>query len=213
MASRSSGRAAAGTSMSADRRGATRRRPSRRRSWRPSRRSTAIYRSLCALIYNYVPMSGHPGGSISSGRFVVGRCSSTRWTTTCPIPDRVRRRHHLLRRRAQGARTVRDVGAAQRGRAHRRRPTCCPRDARQQLRLEDLLGFRRNPTTDDTALPQHFGPSRSTDIPTPATPFVRLSTGASGVGVASSLGLACGAADYYGDDAPRACTSSKARAA
>ena len=30
----------------------------------------AIYRSLCALMYNYVPMSGHPGGSISSGRFV-----------------------------------------------------------------------------------------------------------------------------------------------
>jgi len=31
-----------------------------------------IYRSLCALLYNYVPMSGHPGGSISSGRFVAG---------------------------------------------------------------------------------------------------------------------------------------------
>ena len=29
-----------------------------------------VYRSLCALLYNYVPMSGHPGGSISSGRFV-----------------------------------------------------------------------------------------------------------------------------------------------
>ena len=31
-----------------------------------------VYRSLCALLYNYVPMSGHPGGSISSGRFVAG---------------------------------------------------------------------------------------------------------------------------------------------
>ena len=31
-----------------------------------------IYRSLCALLYNYVPTSGHPGGSISSGRFVAG---------------------------------------------------------------------------------------------------------------------------------------------
>ena len=29
-----------------------------------------VYRSLCALLYNYVPTSGHPGGSISSGRFV-----------------------------------------------------------------------------------------------------------------------------------------------
>ena len=30
------------------------------------------YRALCAILYNYVPMSGHPGGSISSGRFVAG---------------------------------------------------------------------------------------------------------------------------------------------
>jgi transketolase len=31
-----------------------------------------MYRSLCAMLYNYVPTSGHPGGSISSGRFVSG---------------------------------------------------------------------------------------------------------------------------------------------
>ena len=31
-----------------------------------------VYRSLCALLYNYVPQSGHPGGSISSGRIVAG---------------------------------------------------------------------------------------------------------------------------------------------
>ena len=30
----------------------------------------AVYRTLCAMLYNYVPQSGHPGGSISSGRFV-----------------------------------------------------------------------------------------------------------------------------------------------
>jgi transketolase len=30
------------------------------------------YRSLCALLFNYVPVSGHPGGSISSGRIVQG---------------------------------------------------------------------------------------------------------------------------------------------
>ena len=29
-----------------------------------------VYRAACGLLYNYVPMSGHPGGSISSGRFV-----------------------------------------------------------------------------------------------------------------------------------------------
>ena len=31
-----------------------------------------IYRSLCALLFNYAPTSGHPGGSISSGRLVFG---------------------------------------------------------------------------------------------------------------------------------------------
>ena len=30
-----------------------------------------LYRSLCSMLYNYVPMSGHPGGSISSGRIVA----------------------------------------------------------------------------------------------------------------------------------------------
>ncbi len=30
-----------------------------------------VYRSLCTLLYNYVPMSGHPGGSISAGRFMA----------------------------------------------------------------------------------------------------------------------------------------------
>src|SRR4030043_197047 len=29
-----------------------------------------LYRSLCALLFNYVPVSGHPGGSISSGRMI-----------------------------------------------------------------------------------------------------------------------------------------------
>ena len=29
------------------------------------------YRTLVALLYNYVPTSGHPGGSISSGRVVA----------------------------------------------------------------------------------------------------------------------------------------------
>src|SRR5665647_2055193 len=31
-----------------------------------------LYRSLCAVLYNYVPTSGHPGGSISSGRLMAG---------------------------------------------------------------------------------------------------------------------------------------------
>jgi transketolase len=81
-------------------------------------------------------------------------------------------------------------------------PELLPTQPKLQLRLEDLLGFRRNPVT-DTPLFRSKEAKPLDGHPTPATPFVRLSTGASGVGVPSSLGLAVGAADYYGDDPPR----------
>ena len=68
-------------------------------------------------------------------------------------------------------------------------------------RFEDLLGFRRN-LTQPTPLFREFHSKSLDGHPTPVTPFVRLSTGASGIGVGSSLGLAVGAADAYGDDAP-----------
>ena len=50
---------------------------------------------------------------------------------------------------------------------------------------------------------RRFGSKALDGHPTPATPFVKLSTGASGIGVGSSLGLAVAAADAYGTDAPR----------
>ena len=81
-------------------------------------------------------------------------------------------------------------------------PEILPADEARRLRLEDLLGFRRNPIT-ATPLFRRFHAKALDGHPTPATPFVKLSTGASGVGVASSIGLAFGARDRYGDDAPR----------
>jgi transketolase len=80
-------------------------------------------------------------------------------------------------------------------------PDLLPRNEALQLRMEDLLGFRRNPIT-KTPLFKKYHVKPLDGHPTPATPFVRLSTGASGVGVASSLGLAYGALDYYGAGAP-----------
>lgn len=77
-----------------------------------------------------------------------------------------------------------------------------PTDKKLQLRLEDLLGFRRNPIS-RTPLITNFDVKPLDGHPTPATPFVRLSTGASGVGVPASFGLAWAAADVYGEDAPR----------
>ena len=81
-------------------------------------------------------------------------------------------------------------------------PDLLPDDEKFQLRLEDLLGFRRNPSS-TTPLFKEFHAKALDGHPTPATPFVRLSTGASGVGIPASFGLAWAAADLYGEDAPR----------
>ena len=57
-----------------------------------------IYRSLCALLFNYVPLSGHPGGSISSGRFVTSILFNTMdYDILRPGPRGCR--YHLLRGR------------------------------------------------------------------------------------------------------------------
>jgi transketolase len=159
-----------------------------------------VYRSLCALMYNYVPTSGHPGGSISSGRLVAGILFDT-LDSDISNPDRddadiisYAAGHKALGLYAMWA--LRDeiarLGC----------PELLPADVKQRLRLEDLLGFRRNLIT-RTPLFARFGCKPLGGHPTPATPFVRLSTGASGVGLASSLGLALGAKDFYGVDAPR----------
>lgn len=159
-----------------------------------------IYRSLCALLYNYVPTSGHPGGSISSGRFVAGIVFNA-MDYDVSHPDRedadilsYAAGHKALGLYAMWAlrNEVMRIGA----------PELLPDEERYQLRLEDLLGFRRNPIT-QTPLFLQFNAKPLDGHPTPATPFIRLSTGASGVGLGTSIGLALGAMDYYGQKAPR----------
>jgi transketolase len=158
-----------------------------------------IYRSLCALLFNYVPTSGHPGGSISSGRFVAGIFfDGMIFDLSDPDRDDADIVSYAAGHKALGLyamlalrNEIARIGA----------PELLPTDERLQLRLEDLLGFRRNPV-EKTPLFVKFKAKALDGHPTPATPFVRLSTGASGVGVASSLGLAFGALDYFGDDAP-----------
>jgi hypothetical protein len=80
-------------------------------------------------------------------------------------------------------------------------PELLPKEDRHRLRLEDLLGFRRNPMS---AMPLFTAfHARALDgHPTPATPFVRLASGALGVGLASSIGLAIAARDRYGPNCP-----------
>jgi transketolase len=158
------------------------------------------YRSLCALLYNYVPTSGHPGGSISSGRFVAGILfDALEYDVGRPDREDTDIISYAAGHKAMG---LYAMWALRDEVARIADPALLPSDEKQRLRLEDLLGFRRNPIT-STPLFRRFRAKALDGHPTPATPFVRLSTGASGVGVASSIGLALGARDRYGADAPR----------
>ena len=158
-----------------------------------------IYRSLCALLFNYVPASGHPGGSISSGRFVTALLFDA---MDYDMADPDRRDADLISYAAgHKALGLYALWALRNEVVRIGAPQLLPSNEKMQLRLEDLLGFRRNPIT-QTPLFRKFRSKPLDGHPTPATPFLRLSTGASGVGVASSLGLAYGAKDYYAD-APR----------
>src|SRR6476660_143103 len=113
-----------------------------------------IYRSLCAALYNYAPGSGHPGGSISSGRFVENILYGVLdYDVSVPHRDDAdvisySAGHKALGLYAHWALRNEIVRIAH--------PDLLPADVRQQLRLEDLLGFRRNPIT-STPLFRQFG--------------------------------------------------------
>jgi len=158
-----------------------------------------LYRSLVAVMFNFT-QSGHPGGSVSSGRIVASLLFDS---MDYDLGDPVRLDQDLLSyaagHKALGLYAMlalrTEVVAAT-------RPDLLPDAVNLKMRFEDLLGFRRNPTR-ATPLFREFGSKPLDGHPTPATPFVRLATGASGIGMGSSLGLAFAAADYFGADAPK----------
>lgn len=158
-----------------------------------------VYRSLCAVLYNYVPGSGHPGGSISSGRLAQALVLHTMdYDFSDPESPTADILSYAAGHKALG---LYALWALRNEIVRIGRPELLPSDTKWQFRLEDLLGFRRNPVN-DTPLFKQFGARALDGHPTPATPFIKLSTGASGVGVASSAGLALGALDIYRDDPP-----------
>jgi transketolase len=159
-----------------------------------------LYRTLCAAMFNYVPLSGHPGGSISSGRFVAALLfGGMDYDLKNPSRDDADIVSYAAGHKALG---LYALWALRNDIARLGAPELLPDDEKFQLRFEDLLGFRRNPRA-ATPLFRNFAAKALDGHPTPGTPFVRLSTGASGVGLPASLGLAWAAADTYGDDAPR----------
>jgi transketolase len=158
-----------------------------------------IYRTLCGVLYNFVPTSGHPGGSISSGRFVECLVYKTAdYDISKPMADENDLIIYAAGHKALGLYAM----WALRNELVRAFQSNILPEEKFQLRFEDLLGFRRNPTN-TTPLFRKFNSKALDGHPTPATPFVKVATGASGVGDPSSFGMALGIIDYYGEAAPK----------
>ncbi len=156
------------------------------------------YRTLCAMLFNFAS-SGHPGGSTSSGHIVA---SAIIETMDYNFSDPEQPENDLISYAAgHKALGLYAMWASRNEMVRAARPDLLP-DEKKQMRLEDMLGFRRNPTQ-NTPLFKKFKARALDGHPTPLTPFLRLSTGPSGVGVPSSIGLAMGAIDRYGENAPK----------
>jgi transketolase len=143
-----------------------------------------IYRSLVAIQFNF-SQSGHPGGSVSAGHIMTAALFST---MQYDIGDPLRDDQDLLSFAAGHKATGLYAMWALRDEVARiSDPTLLP---------------GRNPTH-PTPLFRRFQSKPLDGHPTPMTPFVRIATGPSGVGMGASIGLAFAAADYFGQDAPR----------
>ncbi len=157
------------------------------------------YRALCSVLYNFAPLSGHPGGSISSGRIVSTLMFNTMaYNFAAPDDNSNDIYSYAAGHKALG---LYAMSALRDEVARLLAPQMLAAEGRR-LRMEDLLGFRKNKTA-GTKLFKQFNSKSLDGHPVPLTPFIKLATGASGVGFASSVGLALAAADIYGQNAPR----------
>jgi transketolase len=158
-----------------------------------------VYRTLCAILFNFVPTSGHPGGSISSGRMVQGLLYNTmNYNMGNPDEPAADLLAYAAGHKAMG---LYAMWALRNEILRQYDQSLLPSDTGKQLRLEDLLGFRRNPTQETPLFKQHMAKPLD-GHPSPLVPFVRLATGASGVGVGAAFGLGFAARDYFGRNAP-----------
>lgn len=157
-----------------------------------------VYRTLCAILYNFVPTSGHPGGSISSGRFVESLLYNT---MAYDIADPLSQKQDIISYAAgHKAMGIYAMWALRNELVRIGNVELLP-EKKYQLRLEDLLGFRRNPIN-DTPLFIKYNSKPLDGHPTPETPFLWIATGASGVGVPASFGLAFASLDTFDKDPP-----------
>lgn len=157
-----------------------------------------VYRALCSILYNYAPLSGHPGGSISSGRIVsllVYKVMS--YDFSMPDLQDADIISYAAGHKALGLYAM----SALRNEIAKNYAAELLAAENRQLRLEDLLGFRKSPYA-GTKLMKEFNSKALDGHPVPVTPFIKLSTGASGIGVGSSIGLGLAASCSYKKNTP-----------
>lgn len=157
-----------------------------------------IYRTLCGVLFNFVPNSGHPGGSLSSGRIVEGLLYN-HMDYDFSRPD-LSENDMIVYAAGHKAMGLYAMWALRNELIRVGDPSLLAPEKRQ-LRLEDLLGFRRNPTQ-DTPLFKQFHSKALDGHPSCVVPFVRTATGPSGIGVPAACGMALGALDMFPDDPP-----------
>lgn len=155
-------------------------------------RAFVAYRALAIMLYNFA-QSGHPGGSISVGRQFLSLFLSGQMDYK--IADSHAREGDMLALAAgHKAMGWYALNAFVNEAVKQTNPGLLSREGKENLFLEDLLGFRKNPAV-KTPLREQLASKELDGHPTPATPFTFLTTGASGVGVAGAVGLAVAAKD------------------
>ena len=157
-----------------------------------------MYRSLCAILYNFA-QTGHPGGSISSGKIVQNLLfNQMAYNFKNPDEESADIISYAAGHKALGLYAL----WALRNEIVKTHAQEMLADEKRQLRFEDLLGFRKSPAN-NSKLFKRFGAKSLDGHPEPLTPFVKLATGASGVGFGASVGLALGAALTYPQNTPK----------
>jgi len=165
--------------------------------WSHLERLDLICRILVAVMYNH-RQSGHPGGSMSMmPHFLTAILNTMNIDFSNP-----RRQDADVISLAAGHKAIGLYAALavlfECLKLHK--PGMLPENE-EMMRMEDLLGFRLS-GSHGTPLMNEFGSACLEGHPTPATPFIRLATGASGIGDPASFGISLSAFDTYGENCP-----------
>ena len=157
-----------------------------------------MYRALCAILYNFA-QTGHPGGSISSGKIVQNLIfNQMSYNFKNPDEESSDIISYAAGHKALG---LYALWALRNEIVKTYAPEMLVNEKRQ-IRFEDLLGFRKSPAN-NSKLFKEFNAKSLDGHPEPLTPFVKLATGASGIGFGASVGLALGAALTYPQNTPK----------